>query len=133
METRVVRLLTAIVVLLVILLVGGGIAVGVGLHTAQTRQQAAVAHLVETSSAARQALARFEAKRRAYSGDPRGSRVRRRLRQPAAHLQVGACAGLPTAISACSGPWHSSPSSSSRHVSRSTPSSRDIPNRCWTA
>jgi|GraSoiStandDraft_4_1057263.scaffolds.fasta_scaffold159142_3 hypothetical protein len=72
METRVVRLLTAIVVLLVILLVGGGIAVGVGLHTAQTRQQAAVAHLVETSSAARQALARFEAKRREYSGDPGG-------------------------------------------------------------
>ena len=74
-RARVVRLLGAIVVLLALLVVGAGAGLIVSIRAAravEVRQQAAVAQMLESSTSARQALARFEQERLAISGDPGG-------------------------------------------------------------
>jgi hypothetical protein len=71
----VVRLLTAIVVLLVVLLVGMAATAFFSLRTAaemDTRRKEALAQLTATSAAAQKALLRFEQQKSALSGDPGG-------------------------------------------------------------
>jgi hypothetical protein len=71
----VVRLLSAIVVLLLVLLAGMGATAVVSLRAAaaaDARRDEALAQLTATSAAARQALARFEEQKLAISGDPGG-------------------------------------------------------------
>jgi uncharacterized protein HemX len=76
METsRVVRLLSAVVVLLVLLVAGLGAGLFVTVkaaNEADARRHAALSQVMETSSAARQALAHFEEERAQNSGDPGG-------------------------------------------------------------
>ncbi|MFL5413292.1 MAG: hypothetical protein ACJ79D_18135 [Myxococcales bacterium] len=72
---KVVRLLSAIVVLLVVLVLGMGVTAAVSLRAAaaaDARRREALAQLTATSTAARQALARFEQQKQAISGDPGG-------------------------------------------------------------
>src|SRR5438309_6542939 len=74
-RSRVVTLLTAIVVLLVFLVAGLGATALYALRAAavlHARQEAVASGMAAAAATARQALARFEERKKAISGDPGG-------------------------------------------------------------